>query len=294
MSWYREPLVHFLALGAVLFALYAVFNQADQSSLQRIEVTAGDIQHLQTIWERQWQRPPTAAELQGLIEAHIREEVLYREALAMGLDRDDTIIRRRLAQKLEFLMQDMAALRQPTDAELATFFAAQGDRYRLPVRLSFTHVYFNAHQRGPAAEHDAREALARLRAAPVEGAASELGDPSLLESEQRRKTEDEVGQLFGRDFAAALLTLTPGDWHGPLASAYGWHLVQVQERTPARLPGLAEVQERVQQDWADEQRRQTNAELLQRLRQRYDIIVAPLTLAPAAATTTAVIKEATR
>jgi hypothetical protein len=276
-----------------LFALYAIFNQADQPSLQRIEVTAGDIQHLQTAWERQWRRPPTATELQGLIEVHIREEVLYREALAMGLDRDDTIVRRRLAQKFEFLMQDMAALRQPTDTELAIFFAAQGDRYRVPVRLSFTHVYFNAHLRGPAAEHDARETLAQLRAAPEEASAAELGDPSLLEFHQRRKTADEVGQLFGGDFAATLMTLTPGDWHGPLASAYGWHLVQLQERTPPRLPGLAEVQDRVQQDWADEQRRQTNAALLQRLRKRYDIVVEPLPPAPTAAATTAVIQEAT-
>jgi hypothetical protein len=281
--WQREPLLHFLLLGAVLFGLYTVLPQGQPAapSMPRLTVTRGDIAHLHTGWRMQWQRAPTEEELQGLIAAHIREEVLYREALALGLDRDDTIVRRRLAQKFEFLMQDLAAVRQPTDAELAAFFAAQRERYRVPVRLSLAHVYFSANRRGTAAERNAQEALAQLSAATALAPASELGDASLLDFVQENKTEDEIGQLFGSAFADTVLQLTPGVWQGPVASSYGWHLVQVIERTPAWLPELAEVQEQVRRDWADAQHRRTNEEIFQQLRARYDIVVEPT--APAAA-----------
>jgi peptidyl-prolyl cis-trans isomerase C len=287
---FREPLLHFLLIGAALFGLQALLQprQPEAPAARRIVISQGELERLRLAWQMQWQRPPTAEEWQGLLEAHIREEVLYREALALGLDRDDTIVRRRLAQKFEFLTQDLAALRPPTDAELASFFEQHRERYRVATRLSFSHVYFNPDRRGPGMERDVQEALARLRAEAVHEAA-EPGDPFLLDHELRQKTTDEVERLFGRAFAEAVVNVAPGTWQGPIASGYGWHLVKVDERTAARLPELAEVQNQVQRDWADAQRRAANEEVVARVRARYEVVIqqpatVPPELAKAAAT----------
>ena len=149
MTWTREPLVHFLVLGALLFGLFAlVNNEASSKSPNRIEITSADVDRLQERWTKQWNRPPTETELKSLIEAYLREEILYREALALGLDQNDTIIRRRLAQKMEFLFEDLADQVEPTDEELKRYFDRNRDQYRLPARFSFAHVYFSVDQRG--------------------------------------------------------------------------------------------------------------------------------------------------
>jgi peptidyl-prolyl cis-trans isomerase C len=291
---FREPLLHFLLIGAVLFGLHALLQprQPEAPSARRIVISQGDIERLRLTWQMQWQRPPTAEEWQGLVEAHIREEALYREALALGLDRDDTIVRRRLAQKFEFLTQDLAAWRLPTDAELESFFEQHRERYRVATRLSFSHVYFNPDRRGPGVERDAQEALTHLRAGTAHETA-ELGDPFLLDHELRQKTSDEVEQMFGRTFAEAVVNVAPGSWQGPIASGYGWHLVKVDERTAARLPDLAEVQNQVQRDWADAQRRAANEEVIARIRARYEVVIQqPATAPPEAATAAATPKGA--
>lgn len=290
----KEPLLHFLLIGAALFGLQALLQprQPEVPSARRIVVSQGDIERLRLTWQMQWQRPPTMEEWQGLLEAHIREEVLYREALALGLDRDDTIVRRRLAQKFAFLMQDLAASRPPMDAELASFFEQQRERYRVATRLSFSHVYFNPDRRGPAIERDTQEALVRLRAETAHKPAAELGDPFLLDHELWQKTTDEVEQMFGRAFAEAVVQVALGTWQGPVTSGYGWHLVKVDERIAARLLELSEVQDQVRRDWADAQRRMANEEVLTRVRARYEVVIQepvakPSGIAKAAATETA-------
>jgi peptidyl-prolyl cis-trans isomerase C len=287
-----EPLLHFLLIGAALFGLQALLQprQPEVPSARRIVISQGDIARLRLTWQMQWQRPPTAEEWQGLLEAHIREEVLYREALSWGLDRDDTIVRRRLAQKFEFLTQDLAVWRPPTDAELASFFVQHRGRYRVAARLSFSHVYFNPDRRGPAIEQD--EALARLRAEAAHEAAAELGDPFLLDHELQQKTTDEVEQMFGRTFAEAVVQVALGTWQGPVTSGYGWHLVKVDERVAARLLELSEVQDQVRRDWADAQRRMANEAVFARVRARYEVVIQepatkPPEVAKAAATETA-------
>ena len=149
MKWYREPLVHFLGIGALLFGLFALLND-DASSIDanRIEITASNVERLREVWSKQWNRQPTETELKGLINSHIREEVLYREGLALGLDKNDTIIRRRLAQKMEFLFEDLADQVKPNERELERYFDRNRERYRHPVRISFTHVYFSVDRRG--------------------------------------------------------------------------------------------------------------------------------------------------
>ena len=269
----REPLFHFLLIGGAIFGFYVAVSDAPVSeSENRIIVTASDIERLRGIWERQWQRPPTPDELRELVEQHVREEVLYREALALGLERDDTVVRRRLAQKFEFLTEDVAASRDPTDAELAAFFEANRERYRVPPRTSFTQVYFSPDRRGAAAQQDASLALASLRVgSPMAG---NFGDGSMLDDAYREKTPQEIEAAFGRDFAAAVSAHEPGTWFGPVASGYGLHLVRIDERIEGRLPALSEVERRVWTDWSYEQRRQADDAIYRRLLGRYSVVIA--------------------
>jgi hypothetical protein len=277
MNWTREPLVHFLVLGALLFGLFALVNdEASSKSPNQIEITASNVERLRAGWSKQWNRPPTETELKGLIESHLREEVLYREALALGLDQNDTIIRRRLAQKMEFLFEDLADQAKPTDEELKGYFNQNKDKYRLPARFSFTHVYFSVDRRGDSAEHDARRLLAQLQisdAAPLP--VSDRGDPFMLQYDFVRNTEKEVAKLFGRRFAEQLLEVQVGSWQGPIESGYGLHLVRIHDKVEPRLPELAEVLNRVQVDLESERRREMNKEIFEKLKARYEIVVAP-------------------
>ena len=162
MKLLREPLVHFLLLGAVLFGVFALLGDRGSERAGHIVVTPGHLEHLLVSFTRTWQRPPTAQELAGLIDDYIREEVLYREAVAMGLDRDDTIVRRRLRQKLEFLTEETAAMAAPSDEELQTFLQQHLDAFRVEPRLAFRHVYLRRDRRGDAANAEARHLLTQL------------------------------------------------------------------------------------------------------------------------------------
>jgi hypothetical protein len=269
----REPLAHFLVIGAAIFALYGLIaDRPPADARNRIEITAGNIEQLRTTFVNKWQRPPTADELRGLIETQIRETVLYREALAMGLESDDTIIKSRLVQKLEFLTEDITAARKPTDAELAAFFAAHRERYLVPERLSFSQLYFNPKR--SSAPDDAMRALAQLRGGSVDPASAQLGDQTLLEDRYSDKTPQDIDQLFGGDFAKTLLAVSGTEWQGPIASSYGWHLVGIDQRVPAHAPALADVREQVQRDWLFERQQQANEAVYRQLRKRYDVVVA--------------------
>jgi hypothetical protein len=250
MRLLREPLVHFVALGAVLFLVYVVASDVFTSDAsRRIEMTASEIQLLAETWQRQWQRPPTEDELRGLVQARVREEVLYREALAVGLDQNDVVVRRRMVQKMELLSQDLALLADPTDQELQAFFQERQEEYRIPPRLSFSHVYFNPDRRGATVEEDARRALARLEAMdPQPPNAPDMGDRFMLRYDYALLTPLEVRQQFGAVFAEALFELEPG-WQGPIVSGYGLHLANVRERVDSRIPEYAEIRDRLVTDY---------------------------------------------
>jgi len=160
--WAREPLVHFLLIGAGLFALDAWNGGPAEEDPFRIVVSTADVERLSTLWQRQWQRPPTSEELQGAIDQHVREEIYFREALALGLDREDTIVRRRMAQKMRFISEDLATAAEPTEGELTSFLEQNEERYRTPGEVSFIHVYVNPDRRGASAESVAKETLAQL------------------------------------------------------------------------------------------------------------------------------------
>ena len=287
----REPFLHFLLIGGALFTVYAMLNGARPPSVAsaRIEIAKGEVDQLRQAWQMQWKRPPTTDELDGLIAGEIRERILSIEAMRLGLDQDDPIVRRRLAQKLEFLLQDVATLQEPTDVELAAYFAKNRSSYTVPARLTFSHIYFSATKHTDA-EQNAKSALLQLRQDNVQAEATAFGDPFLLDGEVQDKPLSEIEQMFGREFSVAVAALATGDWQGPVRSTYGWHLVKVTTRKEASLPTLVEVRDKVQKDFAEEQRRKTNEEVFERLKARYVIIVqdreppSPVGLQPVAST----------
>jgi peptidyl-prolyl cis-trans isomerase C len=209
-----------------------------------------------------------------LINADIKEEVLYREALAMGLDKDDTIVRRRLAQKVEFLIADISAPSEVNDSDLMAFYENNATRYSRSAVLSFRHIYFNPEQRG---ERTLDEASATLQSLQATKAGSEvedeLGDRFLLHSWYQQQTTDQIARDFGREFAEELVTLEPGAWHGPLESSYGLHLVFIDERLASGTYPFAEVRERVRDDYLFELRQSQNEAVVEKLKSRYEIVV---------------------
>ncbi len=278
----REPLLHFLALGAVLFALNA-WRETKRSPAEAatgIDVTAAVIDRLRAGYERQFGQVPDAAALRGLVTAHIRQEVLCREALALGLDLNDSIVRQRLAQKMEFLTDDLVGAAEPAEAALQSYFATNATRYARPARVSFRHVYFSLEKRGAGAEAAAREALNALGKASSD---AEMGDAFLHGFEFAERGPEDLTALFGPEFTTRLAALPLNAWSGPVASSYGLHLVRIEFRAEPKPVTLADVRATVLRDFQEEQRRTANREIFERLKQRYQITVdeAAITNAPA-------------
>ena len=254
----------------MIFVLFSIVNKDELTvSENKIVVTAADIERLSANWSKKWNRPPTETELKGLVESYIKEEVYYREALALGLDQNDTILRRRLMQKMEFLSNDLAELNQPDETELNKYFIDNQDKYKLPARISFTHIYFSMDKRGVKTAEDAKSVLTGLDALR----APERGDSFMLEYDFVQETPFEVERLFGKRFAEQLFTLETNTWLGPIESGYGLHLVRISEKIDARIPELASVIDKVRTDYMFEQRQKMNKEIYERFKERYEIVI---------------------
>ena len=271
MKLLREPLLHFVLLGAAIFAAHSLLANHSVDRPAEIVVTQGKLENLVIGFTRTWQRPPTDEELQGLIRDYVREEAAYRKALAMGLDRDDTIVRRRLRQKLEFISDDLVAQTEPTDANLQAFLAAHPEDFRKEPAFTFSQVYLNPQEHGANLQRDAARILAKLQRAGDHADLNSIGDPSLLEQRFKQLPADEVKKMFGEQFVSGLATLKPGQWNGPVQSGYGAHLVFVSERQEARLPALAEVHEEVRRGWLNSMRVESTDRFYAALLQHYKV-----------------------
>lgn len=272
----KEPLLHFLALGAALFAVFALLNDDDSGSgsqSREIVVTPGRTATLVAQFEKTWNRPPTSQEIDGLIEEHIREEILYREALALGLDRDDTIVRRRMRQKLEFLSEDILTLAEPTEEDLEEYLASHPDAYRLDSLFTFKQVFLNAKNRAGTIDADTQTLLATLRSKGPAADITEAGDRLMLEQSFEATPLRDVARLFGEEFATALAKTPTGSWQGPVPSGYGLHLVSITNHTEGQLPPLNEVRDAVLRDWSNERRNETNEAFYRNLRARYTVTI---------------------
>lgn len=275
MKLFREPLVHFLFIGVAIYLLYGLFAEPiSEQPDNTIVVSAAEIKGMEISWQKRWNRPPTVEEFDGLIQQYIREIVLYREALMMGLDKHDPIIRRRLGQKLEFLAKDLVALTPPEDGELQAYFNAHQQRYAEPARFTFTQVYINSDKRGDATLADAEKIKATLMAqGDLTAKAAALGDGFILQNYYLEKSQAEIQKLFGHGFSESLIELSPGQWHGPIQSGYGVHLVYVSSIIESPTPIFSEVQQRVAQDWSSEKGKELNEKFYASLRARYTIVI---------------------
>lgn len=269
----KEPLLHFLLLGAGLFLAYSLVSRRPSDEPGKIIVAQGQIQHLASSFANTWQRPPTPEELAGLVRDRVREEVYCREAMAMGMDKDDTVIRRRLRQKMEFVSDDIAAQTEPTDADLNSYLLAHPGSFRIEPRLTFRHVYLNPAKHRENLARDIAQLLVRLKQAGGSMDPSTLGDPFLLGNNFTAVPPSEVAKQFGEKFAVKLGELAPGVWQGPIESGYGMHLVLVGERTEGRTPVLAEVRAAVLREWANARRQEANERFYQNLLKRYVVII---------------------
>lgn len=270
-SFLREPLLHFLLIGAALFAIFEIFDDPAGSDSSRIVVSASQIEFLEANFARTWKRPPTGNELKILVDNYVREEILYREALALGLDRDDHIVRRRLNQKMKMMSSDLIQALTPSDEDLASYLAENSERFLVDPQLSFSHVFFDPQKRGPALEDDAARLLEQLSGAPEKADLSSLGDSLLIPPDIDLMTIGEISRTFGSDFGQAILDIEPGTWSGPVRSGYGYHLVVVTDRIDGRLPQLAEIRQQVEREWMAERKATVNQEIMERLRQNYTV-----------------------
>jgi len=269
----REPLLHFLLLGMVIFAAYDFVSKRGSNEPGRIVISEGQIAAMAEGFARTWRRPPTREEIEGLIKDRVQEEVYCREAMALGLDKDDTVIRRRLRQKMEFVTDDVAALAEPSDEELSSYLKAHAETFGVERQFTFSQVYLNPERHGENLARDMAQLLAQLRKAGDEADLSQLGDSFLLEHKFQSLPASEVVKQFGEKFAAKMGELSLGQWHGPVESGYGVHLVWISERTEERLPELAEARDAVRHEWANARRLETNEKFYQELLKRYVVTI---------------------
>ena len=271
----REPLFHFVLLGAVIFLLAGRVRSGSVGSGDKIVVTQSQIESIVVGFSRTWMRPPTQEELQGLVNDYVREEVLYREAKAMGMDQDDIIVRRRMRQKFEFLAEDQAARTgPPTDQELESYLRQHADKYSEEPSFSFDHIFFSREMRGASADAEANAMLARLSGKGTIDI-EKLGDAFLLPSRFEKTSAGETARLFGEKFAEDLTKAPLGTWAGPIESSYGIHLVRVNARIPEGAPPLAKVREAVLRDLLSDRRKQELDTQYEKLRARYMVVVEP-------------------
>jgi peptidyl-prolyl cis-trans isomerase C len=274
--WLREPLLHFLLIGLLLFGVYAYTNRGriGIESPRQIVLSLDELATMTAYFESQWHRRPTPQEFQAMVEDKIKEEVLYSEGLAMGLDKDDTIVKRRMAQKMQFLAEDVAAAHEPSSAELKAWFEKNTDKFALPSRYSFRHVYFSPDKRGRNAHDDAAQTLAKIAGQPEDSPLiPSVADRFMFQDYYGDRTPSAIAKEFGPQFAVALEKLKPGSWQGPIESGYGWHLVFVDTVIPGRIPAFEEVESEVKTAWLGDQKAQAWGKAYKEMRAKYTVFL---------------------
>ena len=269
----KEPLVHFLLIGAGLFLLYSFINpSAEQIDNNVIQIDNSDVERLAKAYQQNWNRPPDSTNLEKLLAEEVKAEVFYREALRMKLDHNDEIIRRRLKQKYEFLVKDLADSQQPSVAELKRFYAEHPDFYKAPAKLSFTQLYFSPDKRRLPLQ-DAQNVLESVLKLPINQVdVKSLGDPFHLQSYYADRDYNDVRQLLGIDFAKAIFDPIKEGWLSPVQSGYGVHLVYISGVQKAHTPPFEMVKERVLEDWKLEQQQVYNERLYENLLTKYEVV----------------------
>jgi hypothetical protein len=271
----KEPLLHFLFAGAVLFVMYGWFNdgtEVESKGERMVRITAGQVEWLKQTWARQWGRPPNEDELQEMVAGYLKEELLAREARELKLDENDIVVRRRLAQKMEFMVQDTAQIDEPNAEALRRLYGSHPQRFQTPARITFTHVFFNRDKRGVRTKADALAALEQLSQTGP-GSAHDLGDRFLLPYDFHGTDEQAVANMFGQEFARGVFSVEPEEWAGPFESSYGLHLVHLTGKEPARLPDFETVKGDVATLWRQEHELEARERYFTSLLEKYEVVV---------------------
>lgn len=270
-----QPLVQFLFLGIIFYGLYAWRGGSGAGEPDKvILVTAAEVSRLDAGWRARWNRAPTPEELTGIVRDYVQEVALYRHAVAMGLDQNDAVVRRMLGRKLLGLAQNLLEFSlAPTDQDLRTYFDENVERYQPPDLITITTLFIDPDKRGDETLEDAEAILDTLRSLgrPTEGVGAH-GDPFMLQSYYPQKSQAEIARLFGQGFAGPVFDLTPGEWHGPVLSGYGVHLVYVHQLVESPAPDFADVQERVKQEWMDVTRRELQDQYVKDVIASYEVV----------------------
>jgi hypothetical protein len=273
--WQRllsEPLLHFVVVGVVLFAAYRLVSPEPEAGFdqKKIELTKDDVRQLAVTWLAQGRPPPTPDQLRSLMDQKVTEEILFREAVSLGLDRDDQIIKRRLAQKMDFLAADLAALDEPSNAQLMEWYSKNSDRFALSPHLSFRHLYFSFDRHGEGSRQAASAAITHISGKPEDSPeVASIADPFMFRNYYGDATPDQMAREFGPDFAKALFDLKPGSWQGPVQSGYGWHLIWIDSLEAGRVPAFEEVAPAVKAAWVDQRYAEVKSNALKEMRSRY-------------------------
>lgn len=255
-------MLHFLFAGGLLFAVYGWLYQDEDSEPRLLRISEAEVNWLKHTWTRQWSRPPDEDELRGLVAGHLKEKLLAREARELGLELDDTVVRRRLAQKMEFIVQDVALLAEPAEEELRKLYKKSRERYQTPALISFSQVYFKT-------EDAARQGLVILSAS--EEAA--VGDSSLLPPDYDKADAQTVSSVFGAEFSASVFNLEADRWHGPVASAYGFHLVFIREHLASQPLTFEAVREKLVEEWQRLRQLEAREKYFAELLKKYNVVV---------------------
>jgi peptidyl-prolyl cis-trans isomerase C len=266
----KDPLVHFLLIGGALFAIAAMRGSPVTTGAERIVITAEQVEQVRAAATALQGREPTAEELEALLEPTVRDEVMYREALALELDVNDDEVRRRLIEKMNYLTQDLADPEPSSEDELRKFYEASPNLFTIPALVSFDQVFFSPGQRGDSLEADTAAGVAALRAGREH---SEVGDRTPLRESYDDAPREQVAVLFGEQLADALFSAQPGEWTGPYASDFGLHAVRLRSRSAARLPPYDEIATRVAEEYGAQRRREANERAYREIRSHYDVVV---------------------
>jgi hypothetical protein len=269
MKLLREPVLHFLLIGVALFVAYGLLNPGEDGR-HRIVVTQPQVEAIVAQFQGTWQRPPTPDELRGLVDSWVRDEMLYREGEALGLQRDDPVIKRRVRQKYEVISEETLAGAPPSDADLQAYLTAHAETFRQAGRVSFEQLLVLPTGSG----EDVEAAIVAARAALSGGTPpGRIGTPTMLPEGGEDVALDMVARDFGRDFASQLDSMPLGEWAGPVKSGFGLHLVRISARVPGRVPALDEVRPAVAREWESARRREALDAQLKDLRNRYEVAI---------------------
>jgi hypothetical protein len=260
-------------IGAGLFFLFSQINNTQVETDHRIIITQANLDRLATLWLKRMGRPPSAQEREQQLEHYIREQVLYREAMTMGLDQDDVIVSRRLAQKMEYLFNDLSFIPEPSETELVTFLSEHASQFTMPATITFSQIFLDPRERNQEINKDAEQLLEQLKETKTIVDTINLGDRSLLPYKFTEERQNEINSMFGAAFTNQVFSLPISSWQGPVASEYGLHLIYITARTENRLPSLAEIRDRVASEWRSTKQHEANEIFYQSLYQRYEIIL---------------------